>query len=72
LQQRKAAGGSIKLENTKSNEDLFLVWEHIRTELSLNPQFSAVFDRYFTRDMISERTFIDENDWPEGFLSSGK
>lgn len=72
LQQRKAAGGSIKLENTKSNEDLFLVWEHIRTELSLNPQFSAVFDRYFTRDMISERTFIDENDWPEGFLISGK
>ena len=68
LVSRKAAGGSAQLENSKSNADLLAVWENVRTEMSLNPQFSAVFDRYFVRDMISEETFIEPDKWPEGFL----
>ena len=71
LEARKAAGGSNQLERTQSNEDLFQLWETIRTEMSLRPHFSAVFDRYFTRDMISSETFIDPKDFPEGFLISG-
>jgi hypothetical protein len=67
LQARKAAGGSDQLENTRSNADLLAVWEDVRTQMSLNPQFSAVFDRYFARDMISSDTFIDPSEWPEGF-----
>ena len=68
LISRKAAGGSAQLENSRSNADLLAVWENVRTEMSLNPQFSAVFDRYFVRDMISEETFIEPDKWPEGFL----
>jgi hypothetical protein len=67
LEERKAAGGSNQLENTRSNADLLAVWEEVRTQMSLNPQFSAVFDRYFARDMISSDTFIDPSEWPEGF-----
>ena len=68
LLARKAAGGSAQLENSSSNADLFAMWEEVRTQMSLIPQFAAVFDRYFTRDMISEATFIEPSDWPEGFL----
>lgn len=71
LEERKAAGGSANLERSGSNADLLMLWENIRTELSLRPQFSAVFDRYFTRDMISEATFIEADEWPEGFLING-
>ena len=68
LEQRKRDGGSAQLENSRSNADLLAVWEEVRTQMSLNPQFAPVFDRYFTRDMISEETFIELSDWPEGFL----
>lgn len=71
LQERKAAGGSDQLERTQSNADLLELWETIRTEMSLRPHFSAVFDRYFTRDMISSGTFINPKIYPEGFLISG-
>lgn len=67
LEERKAAGGSSQLENSRSNADLLAVWEEVRTQMSLNPQFSAVFDRYFARDMISSDTFIDPSEWPAGF-----
>lgn len=68
LLARKAAGGSAQLENTRSNADLLAMWEEVRTQMSLIPQFAPVFDRYFTRDMISEATFIEPDKWPEGFL----
>ena len=68
LISRKAAGGSAQLENSRSNADLLAWWEEFRTQMSLIPQFQQVFDRFFTRDMLSEETFIDPSDWPEGFL----
>ncbi|MCH1579997.1 MAG: hypothetical protein L7S55_04765, partial [Luminiphilus sp.] len=58
---------SGQLENSRSNADLLALWDEVRTQMSLNPQFSAVFERYFARDMISSDTFIDAGDWPEGF-----
>ena len=67
LENRKAAGGSGQLENSRSNADLLALWDEVRTQMSLNPQFSAVFERYFARDMLSSDTFIDPSDWPEGF-----
>ena len=68
LQTRKREGGSAQLENSRSNADLLALWEQVRTQMSLIPQFAPVFERYFTRDMLSEETFIEPNDWPEGFL----
>ena len=68
LQTRKRKGGSAQLENSRSNADLLALWEQVRTQMSLIPQFAPVFERYFTRDMLSEETFIEPSDWPEGFL----
>ena len=60
LQERKAEGGSDNIGN-KSNEDLLLYWEQAKAELSLIPEFSAIYDRYFERDSLDRKTFVDDD-----------
>jgi hypothetical protein len=60
LQERESEGGSDNIGN-KSNEDLLLYWEQAKAELSLIPEFSAIYDRYFERDSLDPRTFVDDD-----------
>ncbi|UCC89100.1 MAG: hypothetical protein JSV81_07270, partial [Anaerolineales bacterium] len=60
LQERDAQGGSDNIR-ARSNEDLLLYWEQSKEQLSLMPEFSAIYDRFFERDSLARQTFIDED-----------
>jgi len=60
LQERAAQGGSDNIR-ARSNEDLLLYWEQSKEQLSLMPEFSAIYDRFFERDSLARQTFIDED-----------
>ena len=49
-----ADNASLKSRNNQDLEDL---WDAIRTDLRTNPQFSAIFDRYFDSDNIERNTW---------------
>jgi len=54
----KASGDAdnASLKN-RNNQDLEDLWDAIRTDLRTNPQFSAIFDRYFDSDNIERNTW---------------
>lgn len=56
LQARSQNGGSDNLE-ARSNDDLMTWWEIHKQEMSDRPDFSAIFDRYFERDIVAPATF---------------
>lgn len=60
LARRKQQGGSISLD-ANSNTDLLLFFEEERELLADRPEFSQIFDRFFSRDMIVAGSFIEED-----------
>jgi hypothetical protein len=60
LQQRAAEGGSDNID-ANSNEDLLLYWEQSKEQMSLLPEFSAIYDRYFERDTLDRQTFVADD-----------
>ena len=68
IRRNEEEGGSLDLENAKSNVDLFGFWEQEKEKLGRLPEFSSVYDRYFERDNISRSTFIDDDAFAEGLF----
>lgn len=60
LVRREAQGGSLNLE-AGSNTDLLLFFTEEREVLADRPEFSQIFDRFFSRDMILPGSFIEED-----------
>jgi len=60
LVRRQQEGGSIRLDSD-SNTDLLLFFEEERELLADRPEFSQIFDRFFSRDMIVVGSFIEED-----------
>ena len=60
LVRREAQGGSLNLE-AGSNTDLLLFFAEEREVLADRPEFSQIFDRFFSRDMILPGSFIEED-----------
>ena len=67
LVKRQLEGGSSNLE-ANSNSDLLLFFETEKMELGDRPEFSAIYDRYFERDMLRPATFADDGQFKLGFL----
>jgi len=67
LVRRKAEGGSSTL-TANANAELLLWFETQKAELGDRNEFSAIYDRYFERDMIRPATFAAEGQFKLGFL----
>ncbi len=67
LEEREALGGSNNLKSG-SNADLFDYWAEQKYDFSMRPEFEALFDRYFERDVIDPLTFINPVDLPPGWF----
>jgi hypothetical protein len=67
LEEREALGGSNNLKSG-SNADLFDYWAEQKYDFSMRPEFEAIFDRYFERDVIDPLTFINPVDLPPGWF----
>ena len=57
IRRAEEQNGSLNLES-KTNSDLLLFWETEKQELSMRPEFSVVYDRYFENDMIPANSFV--------------
>lgn len=64
LVQRDNRGGTDNIE-AQSNADLLRYWQVESQKIGDRPEFSHVFDRFFTRDRLLSNTFIE----PESFGS---
>jgi hypothetical protein len=69
LVRRSESGGSVSL-TADSNEDLLFYFEQERELLADRPEFSQIFDRFFSRDMIVRQSFIGANDPIREFLGT--
>ena len=60
LDRRWKASGDVDNASLKNrnNQDLEDLWDAIRVSLRNNPQFSAIFDRYFESDNIERNTWM--------------
>lgn len=63
----KAMGGSDDLE-ADSNAALLSYWEDFKYSMSVRPEFSSMYDRYFERDLIHRNTFFSPGQIPQGWL----
>lgn len=68
LVRRQQEGGSIRLDSD-SNTDLLLFFEEERELLADRPEFSQIFDRFFSRDMIVVGSFIEEDALVRSFFA---
>ena len=67
LQAAREMGGSDSLE-AASNSALLTYWQEFQYSMSVRPEFSYMFDRYFERDLIDRDTFLAEGVIPKGWL----
>ena len=63
LKERKSRGGSDNI-TTNDNTDIQLFWEETKDSLGARPDFSPLYDRYFSRDRLLPDTFINAEDFP--------
>ena len=68
LVRREAQGGNLSLR-ADSNTDLLLFFEEERELLADRPEFSQIFDRFFSRDMIVVGSFIEEGALVRSFFA---
>lgn len=63
LLAREARGGSKNIE-AGDNEDIKMFWEETKDDVGARPDFSPLYDRYFDRDRLLPKTFINAEDFP--------
>ena len=68
LVRREAQGGNLSLR-ADSNTDLLLFFEEERELLADRPEFSQIFDRFFSRDMIVVGSFIEKGALVRSFFA---
>ena len=67
LEYRQMGGGASTLDSS-ANRDLFDWWEERKYDFSMRPEFEAIYDRYFERDLVDPATWIDDAQMPAGWF----